>query len=1045
MEPRFLLHGYQVDDKDLPTFSFEEPSEYLKLALKWDSLGLLRLHEAPLEEGHFSRVFNAFKNEQTDRQIGDRRIPNARERCTCGPSAYLPPGPLLTALQVPRGTHCLLCSMTDRRDFYHQASVSTMRARSNMTPFSFPLEVFSETRALAIWKEEMGSRKQKPDRNVIGDRLGFPEEEKHSKRQTSPEKLFPCFGALFQGDHLGVEFALDAHQGLLRQEGLLAPSRRLENKKPLPFESAWEALIIDDYFCISSQHRHEEREKSTAYDCWRRAKAAYKKCALPGSDEKDVVAEPIFKAAGAEVDSSDAAISLGFVTCGAPLSKRVGLAAVSLRAPRLSAISSGLASRLSGSWVSLLLYRRCLSSLVAKFFVLASEGERKDEPTIMPLSRSTAEELVSLAVMAPLMATDLSAPILNDIFASDSSMARGAVVKTQVKDDIAKILWLGGDKRGHYTMLANPFRAALCHLGEECEDTDEPRTVPEKPLLLQFDFVEIFGGSGGVSRSMASMGFVVAPVLDLSNSSAYDISQNDLMRWVFHMIESGAFKSLLLEPPCATFSPAAYPAVRSYAVPKGWWRKHPKVLQGNLTAFRSLIIFKFARKHKRPSGLEQSRRSKMAWLPEWKSELTKGTEEAVVASCQFGSIHQKEFRFLLNGIPASWLDRRCSRDHTHVKIQGKFTKPSAVYTPELSDHLARAFARAIAEKIPEEFGEGCGLESLVVNDVLQASRWSLVRAWFWRTKSHINVLETGSVCDPEVMADCLVQYGRQLYSSGKTYQRYAETINALAAHRPIVKRQLTKAWDLAFAWVQDEPCRHHPAMPVAVLLSMLSVALMWGWQKEAALWALAWAGILRVGELIMATRSDLILPADGVPGTSYILLRIREPKTRGRGPRHQAARVDQADLVQLIQMTFQKETADAKLWPLSAATLRKRFNAVQVELGLPLKPSNGSRPYELASLRAGGATWLLQRTELPELVRRRGRWLAFRTMEVYLQEIVVTTSMSHVTKEAKYKIQLMAEAFPSVLEQIVYFCKVQVPPRAWYFLFTAREAGSGRD
>ena len=1121
-------------------------------------------------------------------------------------------------------------------------------------------------------------------RAIVGDRLGLPPRGKLEK----PKKLYPCFGALYQGDHLGVEFALEAHQGLLEQEGLLRPERRLLKKRPLPLGKTWEALIIDDYFCISSQPRSWPKEHTCAYENWKDAKEAYRKHRLPGSDEKDVIAETLFKAAGAEIDSSENALGAGHVTCGAPLSKRLGLASVSLRAARLGAISSGLASRLAGSWVSVLLYRRCLSSVVEKFFAVAAEGERREKPTIMGLPRKVAEELVSLSVLAPIMTTDLAAPILQEVFATDASMSRGAVVSTEVPQDVAKVLWLGGDKRGRYTLLDNPFRAALKHLGEETEEDDLSAALgPSKPLLLRFDFVEIFGGSGRVSEAMSSLGYVVAPVLDLTNSKAYDISQTEMMRWIFHMLDSEAFRSLLLAPPCTTFSPAAFPAVRSYKVPKGWDRKHPKVLQGNLTAFRSLIIFKYARKKRRPIGLEQSRRSKMAWLPEWRSELEHGAEEAVIASCQFGSIHQKEFRLLLHDIPAHWLDRRCSRDHTHVKIQGQYTKASAVYTVDLAMHIAQAFGLALKHAGPGDGDHGVGLESVLVNDILTSFTWKLVRVWCWKARSHINVLETGAVCsllkdsvelrpdsrfsvlvdsqvakgalakgrssaralqpvlsrcaalqvagglqpaygyaptrlntadgptrekefedpaghsvvdfcsaqflqlahgfgfsracanwirlvalascvhltaafdfpqppwsgldlswifgflgllviaclsfglitnetngsnrirplvllalicamaeapiapdtaaevgraqqrsqqllipdrvvrqqtrsnrvallssfrswieqelgwdwqtvfeskpyDPELMAEGLVKYGQELYSAGKTYQKYAETINALVAHRPIVKRQLTKAWDLAFAWVQDEPCRHHPAMPATVLLSMLSVALMWGWQKEAALWALAWAGILRVGEVIMATRDDLILPTDGVAGTSYILLRIREPKTRGRGPRHQAARVDPQDLVQLIELTFKHEPPQAKLWPWSASTLRKRFNSVLQELGLPLRPIDGSRPYELASLRAGGATWLLQRTELPELVRRRGRWQAFRTMEVYLQEVVVTLSMSHVRKEAIEKIQMMAEAFPSVLVKVKYLCTVRVPPRAWFFLFTAREAGS---
>lgn len=83
--------------------------------------------------------------------------------------------------------------------------------------------------------------------------------------------------------------------------------------------------------------------------------------------------------------------------------------------------------------------------------------------------------------------------------------------------------------------------------------------------------------------------------------------------------------------------------------------------------------------------------------------------------------------------------------------------------------------------------------------------------------------------DLELLNRLLVGYGKEMHASGKAYGKYAETINAVATAKPLVKRHLTMAWDLAFAWLQDEPADHHPAMPVSVLLAAMTVGLMWGW------------------------------------------------------------------------------------------------------------------------------------------------------------------------------------------------------------------------
>ena len=119
-------------------------------------------------------------------------------------------------------------------------------------------------------------------------------------------------------------------------------------------------------------------------------------------------------------------------------------------------------------------------------------------------------------------------------------------------------------------------------------------------------------------------------------------------------------------------------------------------------------------------------------------------------------------------------------------------------------------------------------------------------------------------------------------------------------------------------------------------------------------------------------RADLILPADAAPGTNHILLRIKAPKIRGRAAKHQAARVDPQNLVQLISTIFGPLPPTAKLWPLSAQTLRKRLKLILERLGLV---TLGHKTFELASFRPGGATCMMEQTESSELVRRRGRWM----------------------------------------------------------------------
>ena len=283
----------------------------------------------------------------------------------------------------------------------------------------------------------------------------------------------------------------------------------------------------------------------------------------------------------------------------------------------------------------------------------------------------------------------------------------------------------------------------------------------------------------------------------------------------------------------------------------------------------------------------------------------------------------------------------------------------------------------------------------------------------------------------EEVSILLVEYGKSLYYAGKAYGRFSETINAVGSRRPLLRRQLIGAWDLAFAWVADEPHQHHPALPLSVLLAASSLALLWGWPREAAIWLMTWTGILRIGESLAATRRDLVLPQDCAPGINFALLRIQQPKTRGVGARHQAARIDPADVVMLLASTFGWLDPDVNLWNQSPSLMRRRFAAVQKALGLSLVRTKSFAPFDLGSLRPGGATFLLHKFEDAELVRRRGRWISAKVMEVYLQEVAVSTFESGLSAAARRNIQRLSEAFPAILKKVLYFQKVHIPADAW--------------
>ena len=130
-------------------------------------------------------------------------------------------------------------------------------------------------------------------------------------------------------------------------------------------------------------------------------------------------------------------------------------------------------------------------------------------------------------------------------------------------------------------------------------------------------------------------------MIGITYSPQYDLVRWEVVEWLFFLIQNHPVKGVCLEPPCTTFSAAAYPLVRSYKVPQRYNRKLPKVWFGNRLAFACLILVYVALRAEVFGLLETPRRSKMAWLKAWKFLLSLfGVLETYTASCSYGSMFQ---------------------------------------------------------------------------------------------------------------------------------------------------------------------------------------------------------------------------------------------------------------------------------------------------------------------------------------------------------------------------------------------------------------------
>ena len=158
--------------------------------------------------------------------------------------------------------------------------------------------------------------------------------------------------------------------------------------------------------------------------------------------------------------------------------------------------------------------------------------------------------------------------------------------------------------------------------------------------------------------------------------------------------------------------------------------------------------------------------------------------------------------------------------------------------------------------------------------------------------------------DSDFANDQLIAYERALFQDGRPYSHYSETINLCSAACPSIRRLLQPAWDLAFAWLREEPPEHHTAMPWQIAVALTTVGVVYGWTALAGVIALSWAGLARIGEVLAARRSDLVFSEDTGEHAGYVLLTVLEPKTRFKSARHQCLRVDQPQFLRVLRLAF---------------------------------------------------------------------------------------------------------------------------------------------
>ena len=207
--------------------------------------------------------------------------------------------------------------------------------------------------------------------------------------------------------------------------------------------------------------------------------------------------------------------------------------------------------------------------------------------------------------------------------------------------------------------------------------------------------------------------------------------------------------------------------------------------------------------------------------------------------------------------------------------------------------------------------------------------------------------------------------------------------------RPGLRHKLQCTWSSLKAWEEQKPSSFRPPLPLALLIAITCKARQLGfisvdhkltelWWRFSALLQLGFFAMLRPGELLQLKKNDIGLPNCLSLGSSCIAVRLVHPKNSRQMGIQQFALLRHPDSVNWMVWLVSQQTDEGLLWKHGANKFRKTFREVCSRLKLH------SCRFSPASLRAGGATWRAESTDIGSL-RFEGRWSNVRSLEHYVQ------------------------------------------------------------
>ena len=258
-------------------------------------------------------------------------------------------------------------------------------------------------------------------------------------------------------------------------------------------------------------------------------------------------------------------------------------------------------------------------------------------------------------------------------------------------------------------------------------------------------------------------------------------------------------------------------------------------------------------------------------------------------------------------------------------------------------------------------------------------------------------------------------FGLYLFSSGLPRYLLVYALTSIQNEFPSYRNNLSAAWQVDHKWQLVEPGQCRAVLPTAAFRACLSLAALWGWKAWMGLVLIGFLAMLHPSEMLGLCRRDLMFPGDCFGHVRSLFVHLRSPKT-ARFARRQHGRIDDDFAIRVIFSVFGALPLNTPLYPASAHTFRRQWNAVMAKLGIPHKAATrGATP---GVLRGSGATHFYLQCENIPLLSWRGRWSRQRTLEHYLQEVAAQMMLGELHSSDRLRIATLDSACEAVLQAV---------------------------